>query len=127
MQIALNPTSRNAPFEPHPRDYVTISEGTPYTVPANRIFVLTGIGTAGLADNVAPGLAELRADGVLEVMGGLYGCSLTDLQVSGWITPHTCTGAQVPPCISFAAGVVLAITGGGGAGDTRAWGYTAGT
>lgn len=123
MRLTLNQSSRNVPFAASPASFVTIVEGTPYTVPAGKIFVLTGLGTADLADNIVPNLAELRADGVLEIMGGLYGCSMLTLQGAGWVTPDTCTTAQVPDCISFAAGVELAVSGGGGGGDCRAYGY----
>ena len=34
--------------DPHPRDYVRVQEGTPYTVPSGRIFVGKGM---GFADN----------------------------------------------------------------------------
>jgi hypothetical protein len=31
--------------EPHPLDYITVEEGTPYVVPPSKVFVLTGLGT----------------------------------------------------------------------------------
>lgn len=33
-------------YLPHPRDYVQIKEGTPYTVPVGKLLVVTGLGSA---------------------------------------------------------------------------------
>lgn len=39
------PTTIRIEYAPHPRDMVRIKEGTPYVVPAGRIFVLTALGS----------------------------------------------------------------------------------
>jgi len=47
MGQATVPMPLRVEYVPHPRDMVQIWEGTPYTVPAGKLFVLTGIGSTG--------------------------------------------------------------------------------
>lgn len=74
--------------QPHPRDFVRIQQGTPFTVPAGRILVVTGMGFA-----TSPGFASytlaIEIDGVavlteyhwahLGSSGAVNGPSLTTL------------------------------------------------
>jgi len=49
--------------DPHPRDFVRISEGQPYVVPLGKILVVTGLGTSTNPTN----LTYLRVDGADEL------------------------------------------------------------
>lgn len=125
MRLNLSATTRNRPYMAQASDMVTIVEGTPYVVPVGRIFVLLGLGQADILDATIPTLAILRADNVIEHTGGLYGCSMQTAQASTGFYAGVSTGVPVVPCVSFAAGVSLDVSGGAGGADCRAWGYTA--
>ena len=124
MQLTIAGLNTNVPYLPHPRDMVTIREGTPYTVPVDKIFVLTGLGTT-LIENAVAAPATLTADDVTVQRGGIYGPTSSAVLNGARFYHGVCTGARMPGGISYAAGVVLAVTSGGTGNDGRAWGYTA--
>lgn len=114
-QSPLLPTGFRIEYLPHPRDYVQIKEGTPYTVPAGKLFVLTGLGGERMANP-----ASLLVDGVEEVVAGMYTASSTGgiVQVS--------TVVAVPPGLTVHASATISVQGGSTAPeDARAWGYLA--
>ena len=108
-----------------PKDMVTIVEGTPYTVPANKIFVLLGLGTVLVTTATVIPVA-LLADGVVELRAGIFGASSTTVQNGTVFYAGMASCAEVPPCISFGEGVVLTVDDGvGGQTNGRAFGYLA--
>lgn len=94
---------------PDPADFVVVREGAPFVVPADRVFVATGVGSAGNR-----GSYSLAIDSRV-VATGIY----IDLMNSGII-------AQLPPGMVADEGstveCVLAF-GGPSLGDGRAWGF----
>lgn len=95
-------------YGPNPHDYIQIKEGTPYTVPAGRLFVLTGLGVY----QAGPVNVNLSVDGVTEV-------SVSNTSNGASV----CSIADVPPGMTVRAGSTIAIGGSGGLG--RALGYLA--
>lgn len=125
MQLSIIGVTTNVNYMPHPRDMVTIKEGTPYTVPTGKIFVLTGLGTTVLNEELSTPVV-FTADGVTEQRGGTYGPASATVVGGSRFYHDVCTGAPTPPGMTYAAGVVLAVTGGAASGtDGRAWGYIA--
>ena len=94
-------------YGPHPRDMVQIKEGTPYTVPVGRIFVLTGLGST----LTASGLTFFKVNGEDLLIGGW----------SGGVGGQTATVAPIPMGCTVAGGSVISLVS--GAGQGRAWGY----
>lgn len=98
-------------YMPHPRDCVQIREGTPYTVPAGKIFSLTALG------GVAGGgcfSATLKVNGQVEA-GSFMNVGCGSATTSAWVatTPLGMTvpaGSTIEPVLS---------------GNGRAWGYLA--
>lgn len=123
-RIATSPSLKNSGYQPHPRDFVTIVEGTPYEVPAGKIFMLTGLGTTTLTD-AAPSPATLLDDGVAEVIGGHYGAGEATILAGTEAFPAACTAARMPWGITFAAGHVLTVASALAGNDGRAYGFTA--
>jgi hypothetical protein len=111
-------------YGPSPRDMVQIRDGTPYVVPAGRLFVLTGLGTNTNAGYQGGSFATLSLNGQQEVVGqassdgGSYGAIGIGSIAS--VSP-------VPPGFTAPAGSTIAVSGSGGgsAGVGRAWGYLA--
>jgi len=93
VRVLETPTLQMAP---HPRDFVRIVEGTPYTVPAGRILVVTAMGSViGIGGNWAI-CAVNGADavfvwidqvggGVTEIPTGLtaQGADVVDVRTAG--------------------------------------------
>lgn len=105
----LNPASIRIEYVPHPRDMVQIREESgPYTVPAGKLFVLTGL---GLSDDV--GFTTLHMNGVSEV------AMQTSCSNGGGPTI-----AAAPLGFTAPAGAVLSVDG-EGTHLSRAWGYIA--
>ena len=107
----LNARGINVQYGPDPRDMVQIREGTPYTVPAGKLFVPTALGKS----NGFNSLIYLNVNSQTEVVGwGLYNTTGTTAFTSM---------AQVPLGFTVPAGSTITVTG--GSGDGRAWGYLA--
>jgi hypothetical protein len=59
--------------DPHPRDYVRVQQGAPYTVPAGRVFVGRGMGFASNPGNVSFSLTmRINGQDVLSESGYYY-------------------------------------------------------
>lgn len=96
---------------PHPRDFVQIREGTTYTVPVGKIFVLTALGGV---DYAGSDYYWFDVDG----QNKLYAHSNFSF--------HTPSLRPVPPGCTVAAGSNIVVRGGASASnDVRAWGYLA--
>lgn len=108
----------------HPRYMVTIKEGTPYTVPTAKIFVLTGLGTVALSTATVIPVA-FASDSVVQIRAGIFGAGQTTVQAGTDWYSGVASCAQVPPCISFAAGKVLTVDDGTASNNGRAYGYLA--
>lgn len=124
MQLQILGTTTNVPYLPHPRDMVTIKEGTPYTVPVDKIFVLRGLGTTTIEDAVATPVFFV-ANGVTVLRGGTYGPASSTVLAGTRLFTDVCSGGPAPSCMSFPAGTVLSVTSTITGNDGRAWGYTA--
>lgn len=94
-------------YGPHPRDMVQIKQGTPYTVPAGRIFVLTGLGDNQNLNQ----LARLQVDGQDE---------LTMFGATGGAYPPSPSVGPVPVGLTVAGGRTVTIVS---SNQGRAWGY----
>ncbi|MFN0009307.1 MAG: hypothetical protein ACKVXR_15495 [Planctomycetota bacterium] len=107
--VAISPL--RIEYAPHPRDMVQIRGGTPYTVPAGRVFVLTAIG----GNNLGPYDPRLLINGLSEVIA------------SSTPTDDTASMKAVPPGLTAAAGSVVELQDvqGGSSQNYRAWGYLA--
>ncbi len=107
----LDPELTRPPaFAVHPRDFVQIKEGTPYTVPAGKLFVLTALG-----NTVAEMHTELFVNGVAEAES-------SNAQSTG----NAVSMKRVPRGFAVAAGSVITLTSLWSAPDDgRAWGYLA--
>ena len=95
-------------YGPHPRDYVQVKEGEPYTVPAGRLFVLSGLGSTGTQGGgnlVVDGQTEVHATGSTWSSGGGYG--------------NSASVKLLPRGFTAAGGSVVEVTG----TNSRAWGY----
>lgn len=99
-------------YMPHPRDMVQIEEGTPYTVPAGKLFVLTGLGSKyGMG-----GFVTLLVDGVDEPTAN----STVSSSATATSVAHVTLGLAGQP------GSVIDLVGGVSyPDDGRAWGYPA--
>ncbi len=85
--------------EPHPRDYVRIEFSTPYTVPAGKLFHLTGLGDLSVTSQwinfrVDAQIAtraifqnSLSTNGILATTPGVVAASGSVLSVSGANVP----------------------------------------
>lgn len=103
-------------YVPHPRDMIQIKEGTPYTVPADKIFVVTAMG--GNRDVFGDNQFSLQVNGQPELEYG-SGSSGGD--------PVPATSVQpVAQGFTVAAGSVIAVVGADlSSPDGRVWGYLA--
>ena len=112
VRVLETPTLEVAP---HPRDYVRIDEGTPYTVPAEKILVPTAFGwTVG---NFSPSIKtkieyELTANGTF-VWKDLTWGSL-DNSYNGVSEQMT---ARIPEGLAIAAGSVVDVNADGSGVD----------
>lgn len=99
-------------YVPDPRTLMTITEGTPFVVPANKKFVLTALGTAPFES--ATRTVVLKRNNVTEVSAFVVG---TNDDSSGT------RSSQVPTQLAFSAeaGSTLSVEGGAGI-NGRAWG-----
>ena len=112
-------------YGPHPRDMVVIREGTPYTVPAGRLFVLTALGAvSGDTGSSPPARTRFLVDGQDEIVG-ISKVAISDPAFS--FPGGTGTSMQaVPLGFTAQAGSVLTVLfGPSGLTDARAWGYLA--
>lgn len=94
-------------YGPHPRDMVQIRQGAPYSVPAGKRLVITGL---GLTDNL--GYSLLLVNGQQEAT--VY----TSCSNGGGSTINA-----LPSGLTAAAGSIVEASG--GSGNARAWGYLA--
>lgn len=102
---------------PHPRDWVVIREGVPLTVPAGKMFVLTGLGTK---NNHQFGVT-LELDGIEEARS--LPKSLGDSSSVGW---DSVSVKSVPPGFRASPGQVISLRrtiGQTVQDEGRAWGY----
>lgn len=103
---------------PHPRDMVHIDEGSTFTVPTGKYFVLTGLGRVE-----QPGFAVLRVNGQNEVSSYVnYGSN-----GAYWSSSQNST-TVVPAPQGFTAqwgATIEVMTPGVPPHDGRAWGYLA--
>lgn len=106
-------------YGPDPRDYVQIREGTPFTVPPGKLFVLTGLGSA---DALPPGTPQFR----LRVNGQVEVTTSTSNNESGVSSAVGDARSVVPVAPGFTApeGSVIDVQD-GSLGHGRAWGYLA--
>lgn len=100
-------------FGPHPRDLITIREGTPFVVPPGKVFVALSMGAN---DNVAGALpvVRLRVNGIVRCSGNpISGVVLRSLSV-----------CRVPSGFVVLSGSTVDVIDGASAPDDgRAWGY----
>ncbi len=106
----LNARTVNVQYLPDPRDMVQIREGTPYTVPAGKVLVITGLGATSTTSSNNVGL---NIDGQVELQ--TYTAALS---------ADTPSVHPVPQGFTAQAGSTVAIAG-GGSNNGRAWGYIA--
>jgi hypothetical protein len=118
------PPGGNSPrieYGPNARDMIQIKEGVPYTVPANRMFVLTGLGTTVLTSNYGT-TCELRVNGVREVSGGF----VVTGSANGGGMSEGCSVASTPNCFMVSAGATIEVKElTPNSFNGRAWGYLA--
>ena len=72
--------------QPHPRDYVRVRQGTPFTVPTGRILVVTGMGfsTAGTGGTA---YQTVSVDGVPALTEQVwFNANVNGVQFDPWIT-----------------------------------------
>lgn len=110
-QSSIQPTFPSARFQygPHPRDFVRLVEGTPYTVPAGKLMVITALGGSQQAGSVP---VTLQVNGV-DVQGVFADCY--------YITPASMR--TLPRFVTATAGDVVTLVGAAAGPDARAWGY----
>jgi hypothetical protein len=95
--------------DPHPRDYVRIDEGTPYTVPTGKILVITG---GGCLNGGGTRGGKIQFNGVI----------IVGFSQEGWMV----NGPDIP--VNFAEGLAAAsgtvVSLSRDAGDSiLCWGY----
>ncbi len=100
-------------YGPHPRDMVRVESGAPYTVPAGKLLVVTGLGhmTASSATKQAVSV-QFNGTGVLAAWTRIWEKydGITSLGVSG-AGPAI---PVVPPGLVAAAGTQVEVSGTGG-------------
>ena len=103
VQVGLNP---------HPRDMLVIAQGTPYTVPVGKVFVLTGLGTTYSWSGSKGGY--LLVDGVQEVT-----CTTSQ---SSSTTGTTSSVVAVPTGFTVSENKSISVSGISST-EARAWGF----
>ncbi len=108
-------------YDPHPRDMVTIVEGTPFVVPTGKVFVVTALGTTGWTG------PSYVSDAVLEVNGQMALRSTRGMGGSSGYGHHETSISPVPSALSVAAGQTIDVAAGsfGPTSSARALGYLA--
>lgn len=106
----------------NPRDCVTIKEGTPYTVPVSKIFMLTGLGVTTVPAGTST-LATLSVDDVVVLRGGIVGASQATVQAGTRFYSQVCSVADVPEGITMSAGQVITVSDNAVTSTGRAYGY----
>src|SRR5689334_21621039 len=111
----IGPAAIRIEYIPHPRDMVKIREGTPYVVPAGKLFVLTALGsTYPVSGGERVRLFVNGQDEALTRLSNSYNGS----------SPSSSDIVPVPPGFTVGAGsVITLLEGGPTATDARAWGY----
>lgn len=94
----------------HPRDYVQIIEGMPYTVPIGKLFVPTAL---GMSIRTGSGSVQLR-------VSGQYVCSNDAASGSTGTQPSM---LEVPRGLSIPAGSLVEVLGGQPGYPAQTWGY----
>lgn len=113
-QSSVTPTFPSARFSfgPHPRDFITVREGTTFTVPTGQVFVVSALGSASVQ---AP-LTRFLVDGVLQYTA----------QPAGDGVRWACTSFPVPGPMVFHSGQTVSVEDNDGATlRARLWGYVA--
>jgi hypothetical protein len=97
------------------RDYVQIRQGTPYTVPQNKILMITAFGSEGSS---YAGNLEIRVDGITRLLATPF-----SLQSS----PFALSVLEVPRGLTVGAGSIVEVFGTNGVNPayTVAWGFLA--
>ena len=114
------PVGAQVEYRPHPRDMVQIKEGTTYTVPAGKLFVLTGLGSRNLIGGTFTQIT-LMVNGAHEVssFGPYYGNGSANLEGGSSVV-------ATPPGFTAPAGALIEVIGDVvSPDDSRAWGYLA--
>jgi hypothetical protein len=115
MSMAQSPTNMLdhvvVGYGPAPRDMVVIKEGSPYTVPGGRTFVLTGLGDI----SGCTGGTALYVDSQEEERAGV---------IAG-VVASASTVSPVPTGFAVSAGHTISLTAACGTNAGRAWGYLA--
>ena len=112
-QASVIHTPLRVEYMPHPRDMVQIKEGTPFTVPGGKVFVLTGLGSAQAGTT---GGAWVMVNGQVEL-------SITSFAQGNTVGNVPSVG-EIPTGLTSAPGSTLTV-GSSVAGTGRAWGYLA--
>lgn len=106
----------------HPRDMVTIKEGTPYVVPTAKIFMLTGVGRTTVP-TAAVKLVDFLVGGAVVLRAGIVGASTATVQSSTRLYPGVSSAAEVPIGITVAAGLTCTVSDNEATSVGRAYGY----
>lgn len=98
----------------HPRDWVVIEEGVPFTVPTGRLLVLTAVGSTHETTPSSSDRARLMFDGKPQLEGPIY---FYGGQESGSVR-------GIPVGLRAGPGAVVVVDQAlPGFQDARAWGY----
>jgi hypothetical protein len=101
---------------PDPRAMLVIrQEQGPWTVPAGKLFMLSGLGAASYVSSATP--AVLLLDSVPELSSIGYAARPGE----GGVDVQPVSVGPCPPGFTAAPGAVLTVVA--GSGDGRAWGY----
>lgn len=125
-QLAVPTLARPSPQAlVRPQDMLRIREGTPFTVPANKWFVVTALGTRNPASNsIGYGTVELKIGGVTELraFSGMMNASNDSDVVGNGISMR-----EVPRGFSIPAGSLIEVSDSNvwSSADAEAWGYLA--
>jgi hypothetical protein len=99
----------------HPRDWVVVEEGVPFTAPVGKILVVTALGS----NSYNRAVVQLKVNGIFEACVRL---SQNGSGTAGY--PSSSNVVPVPVGQAPRAGAVLEAIGGElGPNDARAWGY----
>lgn len=110
-QASVINTPLRVEYMPHPRDMVQIKEGTPYTVPVGKVFVVTGLGSTAAVN--AP-MAALAINGTVEATTIVQGCGGTE----------TRSVVELVAGLTAPAGSTISVQSNyPDPDDGRAWGY----